>query len=560
MVGGGGYEISFIIVMLATTGLAIRSLLVNAKDNMLNFTFRDLRQSIKEHKCLLILSGAELLVAIYQAGSEPRWDGAYLFQYQNTLMLTSLFNINSLSFAKHISMSYCAINEILAVLFGDLLVGMTAGNIIVFVCSIFSVYGIIKMLLKNKTDFEYAILTGVYGISPFILGLVNYNYWDYWVITLFPIVIYFAMAKRWFFHLITALILCFVKETAIVAYAFYCVGLLISDWLNERGDNGIARTLCIFKKKRYFGMLVVGLSWLIVYIKLPNWDGVGAFNIDTQYILRKLSVFYGFQFNWILTLSSIIAIIWIAVKRKKEVVLCILPILLSDVAFVTFSCLFKTVNHARYIDSHISVLIILAIYGIGLLVSKIGKYICIIGVLVLTGVSNYTTIDPLSLHIFPTYNAGKTMIVTTSGEILSDSMVYNQQYRYFDKALDKALVDVWDDGIICFPAFLNNCWFFNGFCNKWTPVETYEITEQYWDSNEQKRVIRGGQDKNNLKIYNITSECNLSEILNGETGYFFYFPIAGADLLEFIDENADIIEKKTFEYKGFVVNRVKFVQ
>lgn len=504
---------------------------------------------IVRHKFIL---GAELItfaVVIIQSGSKARWDGAYVYQYiHDEISLSDIFNLSQLSFCGHIDMTYIGINKILAMIFGDLSVGMTVGTILLLLGSMACIYGIVKCFVRDRSDLEYAIMAALYVASPFVLGLSGYNYWDSWVILLFPILIYSSMRELWIVHLVMAVVFCYIKETAIVAYAGYAAGMVIADWIQNRDWKHVV------KSKQYWGMLVVGLSWLYLYIKLPNWDGVGGFTLDGEYILQKLKVMYILNFNWILSILTLVAMI-ILLKKKRMINNLILPILCSDVLFVLFSCLFETVNHARYIDTHIIVLNLMAIIGIQSIGHQSYRYIMTILVIIMLTVSNYSTIDPLTLAAFDNYHVGKiNMISTCQGEYLSDSMVYNQQYRYFDKALNKALSSIIEqDSIIFYPVIADRTWFFLG-----TYCKPDEIVEQYWDEKQKSHILYENNNSISFSMCNVTSAEKAVNELHGKAGYYFYIPCAGEKIAEDLRKQTRILEEQDFTYGGWTVTRIKF--
>lgn len=508
------------------------------------------------HKWLLGLCFVILCICVAQSGAEPRWDGAYLHDYLGTLCLASVFNIKALSFCDHISMVYCAINVMLGIIFGNLRIGMAIGNIGLFIGSIASVYGIAKSLLKDRSDFECTLLSAVYAASPLLLGLANYSYWDFWVVVLFPIIVYFTISNQWVYHLLFAFIFCFTKETAVVAYAFYVLGLIIVDFLNSDDLQIIGRLKKILKSKKYWGMLIIGLVWLYFYIVFPNWNGEGRFSLDISYIVSKLKVLFILNFNWILVVIGVGG--FLMNKRRSKIWLELLPLLLSDFAFVVFSCLFDTVNHARYIDTHIVVLNLFALLSIGMINKKkirIMLSTCVILVMLL---SNYRTFDPLTLFLFDRYDVGTTTMISTSSEILSDSMVYNQQYQYFDKALDLALKDPVheDTSLILFPIINGREWFFEGL---WSDADLDAVGIGYWDDNREKRVRTATEYTISFRHCYVTEESDINSILDDSIGYYFYLSFAGSEIAEYIRDEMMVLEEEEFNYRGFKVLRMKFI-
>lgn len=562
--GKGVFCISFICVIIGCSYLVIRDLTFLHQKKHLNDFPKKICNFVDKHKGLLILFLIMLGLSVYHNDVEPRWDGAYIYKYLNEMQLHSIFNMESLQFCSHISMAYIAPNKMLGVIFGDLLLGMSIGNIVLFLLSICCMYGILKNVLPGRNDLEYTFLTSIYAISPLILGLVNYNYWDYWVAVLFPIIIYFGLSNKWIWHLIFAFILCFSKEPAVIAYAFYCIGVIISDFACVKTYGLKSRLKYILLQKKYWGMLVIGIAWLYSYISLPNWDGAGSFAFNTKYILNKLKVMLILQFNWILVIFACILLIYLLIAKKRSLFNKLLPIILSDFAFIIFSCAFETHNHARYMDTHIPALNILALIGLGMLMRYFYGKILAVCLLILLGLSNYATFDPFTLQVFPNHIVGSaTMISTSDDEYLTDSMVYNQQYKFFDKTLNIAMKDVMpevakNEAIIFFLGYTP--WCFDGICGISKGNEGVTIVEEYWNTQEMKRMYIGDNEGFSFNVYNVTDQSDLEALIDGKIGYYFYLPCFGEELLPMIAQKTNVIEEKTFVYGGWEVTRVKFIR
>lgn len=160
----------------------------------------------------------------------------------------------------------------------------------------------------------------------------------------------------------------------------------------------------------------------------------------------------------------------IGIFTKKQLLVnnihWIFPLLFADFGFILFSILFVTVNHARYIDVHFPILYICAFYGMCMISCEKVRN-AFLGILcILFLIQSFYTLDPITKILFKNYNVGSTVMVSaTQGEFLADSMVYNQQFQYFDQALNLAMRDIVDkkDAKLFFPAIHNKTWCFDGF-------------------------------------------------------------------------------------------------
>ena len=560
------YLVSELSVALATSGIIIRDIICR------EFCFwhfilelgKKIKQLVLHHKIVILISMIFVIFSILSGGNQPRWDAAYLFRYLDNCSIYSIFYIPQLSFISHINLSYSAINLIAEVLVGDLWLGMTILNVGLSILSGLSMYGIIKVIVPKRTELTYALGMAAWLFSPFLLGMVNNNYWDYWMVCLLPILFYLILKEFWVLETITAFVFCFVKETAVVVYAFMCLGILIYEW-SQLKEISVKEKCCILAThKKYWVMLLTGMVWLGIYIIMPNWDGNGGLAFDLSYIKSKLSVFFAMNFNWILTIGGIVGIIIVIVQRKRENdrMKWVLPLLLGDFAFVVFSCLFVTVNHARYIDGHFPILFIFGIFGICMIQYEKLCNIALSTLAVLMLIQSFYTADPVTRCLFTNYDVGTTtMISATNSEYLADSMVYNQQFQYFDRALNLAIEEAIVDknARIFFPAVHDKTWCFDGFAETTETVRDYYVSSEYWDEKKSMRCILPGKNRFPIDIYNVTEHGNWEYILEDKIGYYFYVESAGHQIAQEIREKFRVLEESTWEYRGWKVYRIKFV-
>lgn len=524
---------------------------------------KKLEKFVLGHKILLIITTIFVIISIISGGNQPRWDAAYLFRYLDNCSIYSIFYIPQLSFISHINFSYSAINLIAEVLVGDLWLGMTILNIGLFALSGLGMHGIIKTVIPQHSEWTYVCGTTVWLSSPFLLGMVNNNYWDYWMICLLPILFYLILKEYWVLETITAFVFCFVKETAVVVYAFMCLGILIYEW-SQLKEISVKEKCCILAThKKYWVMLLTGMVWLGIYIIMPNWNGNGGLAFDLSYIKSKLSVFFAMNFNWILTIGGIVGIIIIIVQRKREKdrMKWVLPLLLGDFAFVVFSCLFVTVNHARYIDGHFPILFIFGIFGICMIQYEKLCNIALSTLAVLMLIQSFYTADPVTRCLFTNYDVGTTtMISATNSEYLADSMVYNQQFQYFDRALNLAIEEAMVDknARIFFPAVHDKTWCFDGFAETTETVRDYYVSSEYWDEKKSMRCILPGENRFPIDVFNVTEHGNWENILEDKIGYYYYVEFAGQQIAQDIREKFSVLEESAWEYRGWKVYRIKF--
>lgn len=504
-----------------------------------------------EHKFLIFSELVLLSLIVMQAGATLRWDAVLIADAQNSVQLSDFFNLSRTSLCGHLDMSFAMFTAMMQAIFPaeSSVNGTTAATVILILCSVAAMYGVVKAYVPDRSDLEYAVLSMCWGMSPFILGMSGDYIYDLYAMWSVPVVVYFAVIDNWLLHLLAALFLIFTKEPAVVAYAGYVFGLLLTDLFIKKKE-----IRSIITSGRYWGMLIIGMTWLCLYSILPHWEGGGAFSLDISSALEKMKVLYVLNFNWILAVLAAVAIGTAAVKKNKFLH-SVLPLITCDLFFVVFSCLFVTVNHARYIDTHIAVLNILGLLGIEVMGQGVVRGVLSCAVAVLMLVSNYYTIDPFTRAAFHQYNVGTTVMIGTSGgEYMSDSMVYNRQWEFFDKAIDQALESiVCEEKLVFYPKINGWTWFFLGRGKDET------LMEQCYDLEQKKHVWDRNDDCVTYMICNADSMDVIRENLGDDAGYYIYFPFIGSELADEIRGEENVLEEKEFSYLGIVATRIKFM-
>lgn len=516
----------------------------------------------KSHKWLFLLLFVITIISAFHFNALPRWDEGSIFYGTEERITEAVFDYGQMG--GHLSLAYMAFNFMSKMILGggSLRLGMCLLQIIIYLISIACFYGILGKLFPKKGDAERTLLTSVYAVSPFILALSSLVSWDFWCSALTVIVIYTALLHQWLIHLLLAGLFCFTKEPALMFYAFFCATLLVQDFLAQEGGI-VERGKKIFFHARYWGMLLIGSIWLFLYFAMTHFSGGGSFHISQSYIVSKCNVLFVLNFNWLLLALAILgAVVGLARKSTEGCYRTLLPVLVGDVAFILTNFAYVTVNHARYIDGHISVLALFAVVGICQFPRIWMRMAATVASAVLLSFSNFYTFDPLTLKVFENVQVGEnTVMVSTGGttQILSDYIAYNYQYRYFDKALDEILKEVLPDEnlVVMFPLVENywyNGWFFEG--------ATYSgvdgIFWQHWDEEAGRRYRLEKEGTIPYMATIVTPESDMEKVLDGRDGVYCYLNFAGDDIAAQIRESDKVLEEGTVSYRGFEVNYIRF--
>lgn len=530
------------------------------------------------HIPLFLLCIITMLLVYDPAMSQFKWDGAL---YYLACRSASVYSVSSMALYGHISQTMgAAVRFLTALMRNDLAAGMMLGNALMLLISICAFYGIVKALLPGRREMVYASAAAVYAWSPFALGMVNYYSLDFYSMCLFPVVIYYTVRRQWILQVVTGLFFCFTKEPAIVIYGALCVGVVAGDlWQNARNAMADKRKR-LFCTPQYYAMAAVALLWGVTIMMLGAWSGGnGGFSTDGAYILEKCKVLYILNFNWLCTAFILTGgmILVLSGKIRADKVRMLLPVLTAQTGFTLFSCLFRTVNHARYADISPVCLYLLCCLVLAkitdLLFARMakmresvnGRFLSAVyaALALILLISCYRTIDPVSMAVFRTVPIGTETMLTTGTPAPGDSMIYNKQTLWFERALSEALSDVdFGEEAVLFPTVDGNAYHFEGFATAQTlTAGEYRVFEEYWDPAVQCRKPLPFKGSIPLHVTAITDMESLRRLMRESPSaryVYFYSELAGAEMAGEIGRAYRVTEAESVNYRGWQVYRLTF--
>lgn len=516
-------------------------------------------QIIKKYIGLFLLLLLTLAITYDQDAVQFKWDGLLYYITCHNIDISSLSN---LAIYGHIAQTYGMLIGIGNLIVGDTAIVMIGLNVLLMLCSICGFYAVLKELVPNKNESQYLITTAVYAWSPFLLGMVHYHSLDFYCQCFFTLVLYALYKRKWVYFSVFSLLFCFTKEPAIVIYAATCAGVVIVDFIQDREFSLVEKIRRLFKRPKYYLMVVPGILWLATYKMLGPWSaGNGGFLVDFEYVLHKLQNLYILNFNWIFTILAIGGSIYVLWKKEWKTFQLLIPIWCSQIAFTLFSCLFKTVNHPRYNDTNQITLYLLALIPLLCYCVKM-KYQIVTGILcLLCLVSSFITIDPLTRNCYEKVNIGTTTMIYTSDKPLGDGMIYNRQMLGFETALSMALEDALENSDnIMFPTISNNAYAFDGMAEVGIIQDNYMLETEIWETLNKCRTVYESSNTREFQTYQLTDKVNWAELeqnLSGKVNYI-YIPSIENAYSDHIMQNYTIMEEEEYEHRGWVVKRICF--
>ena len=541
--------------MIALTGGAIYVWYKN------QFTIKKhILKKLQSYKYLFFLLITVFIFLIEPDARQFKWDGLLYYLTCGKLDIGSL---SSLAVYGHVAQTYGMLNGLGVLITGNVAITMIALNCLFMFFSICAFYGLLKIMIPRRKEWEYVLFTSVYAYSPFLLGMVYYHSLDFLCQCFFPIVLYYLYQNKWIYFAICSLLFCFTKEPAIVIYGMMCVGVVIQDFILDSKRTYWERVRRSLKRKKYYIMIMPGILWIATYKMLGPWSaGEGSFSIDWGYVIEKLKVLYIFNFNWVFSIVLMVGLLFVIISRKHSMWIFIFPVLCSQIGFTIFSCLFKTVNHIRYTDTNQ-----VALYSSGIILlccfSKIisRSFSIIMGTLLL--LSNFFTFDPITKVCFPVYCIGSRQMVTTMDKAtpFGDGMIYNRQMLGMERVISYALEDALEEGrVVLFPTLADSTYFFDGMAVVRSFVEDFQIEYEYWNPLKKHREPMLSEGMQRFQVYQLAEDPNwenLEAVIEGEVN-LLYMSFAGEQYVEEIQKRYRILEEETYRYRGWEMNRICF--
>ena len=516
---------------------------------------------LRNHIYLLLLV---LLISVYLVMSNgkvmPSWDAGLLYNYSYELSPDIVFDIKASSYYDHISYAYVAIIAIVNSIFNNIDFTLSFIFSLAYIVSILCFYGIIKLIVPEKSDLSYTCATGIYACSPFVLGMIHDPYMDLFSIFLFVILIYFVFLDKKVMAVPVLFCLVYTKETVALASGFLFLGIVAEEFFCEKAESISKRFRRILNKSN-ITWCVVFVMWVYTYLFISHWSKAGdGTPLSLSYIANRCKMIFVLNFNWIIVTVAVIFTV-ISFKNHLENKKYIIPMLTTYICFLLFQLLFPTHNHSRYLCVLIVPMYILCAAGLCAINNRITRNICQLGVFILILVSTFKTIDPVTRSVFRSFNVGNSTMITTD-ETLSDSIIYNAQYEGYQRTVNSAISDILSDdknAVICMPAEGDNIWSYDAIGN-WGPVDGTVVVNELWNEKKNIRQVCGDKDVVPLNVIFATDKADFSSVVSdGQQCHYLYLSYVGTgDAEENIGKTCDVIGRNIYEKAGWVINDLVF--
>ena len=469
--------------------LFIINCLLRAADSVSTLTIKDICGVIRRN----IWIGAVLIIVILSRlifmDTLQRWDaGEYYVRFIKGIKYFSYSSfsdfLNNFTLCGHPTLAFSMVYMIGELAFPQQIKGVLIVNMVLTVIAVWCLYRIIMHVFCNSTPARAAVYALIISFAPLFYGTFGYFNPDYALAVFAVIALYGYVYELPVITGFACLLCIYTKETGLVIVAGLTMGIFTDHLLRNPGCRGI---VSIFKDMKLYFMLAAVISYRF-YTKaiggLTNWsqttesgtgirwdnNGFNCLGINEAHIITKLKQQFILNFNWILAALITAGIIYAAVMiiRKnsnaykdshankdaetgnKGDMLKLCGVFGILAAFTAFSCLYITAAMARYNVVGDIMLYVLGLACLDMMISNAAMYIPSAGIAVMLIAQCFYTVDPLTVAAFGGVDTGSGKMVYVGIEdgdrYYGDYLIYNTQYLWIDRVMDKLLADSDYDG------------------------------------------------------------------------------------------------------------------
>lgn len=432
--------------------------------------------SVHDKKWLLVLLLIICGLSVNTLTSVPMWDELYYIQGIRSAARWEFTpgTFSKLNLVAHKSAGYTLFSEMGVWLFRDEVVGVHIVQLLMLLSAVCAFWRIITIKFPDIDKIEKVLVTALYAFSPALFGMLPYINVDYPVL-IFLTWLFCCYYSKWhILEFVSALLLCFSKETALFIYAGFVIGVYIVRLHENHNVLSFKKIIHSFKLIEYIKYFIPAVLWLLFFIiaevnyeKLGVWgSAAGDYlrwqgridNLDnylnsvgwsTTYAINQLNQMFLMNFMWLLSIGIIVFIvIYITGKRYSKIGGDIIPLFSAVGGFVVITLIFITHNHYRYKVAVDILMILLFVFFVQAVIFKTGIRKMIFGVIsVLFLIQSFWNWDPITNRMGRLIDLGKQKVMNYDigfgdGVCVSDYIIYNRQASEWGKAVENMLCSI----------------------------------------------------------------------------------------------------------------------
>lgn len=509
-----------LVLTAGTVALGLVWVILSGKDKGCREIFRKKISSDRYLYAILFVSG---ILRSFSLNVMQRWDAGEYYYRLGTACENFDFTweafFEQFRLCGHPTLGFAPIYAIGEFFAPRRIWGMELVNLTLTLAAIFCIYRILEKLLLECDNRRLALYTFLISCGPLFLGTFqNFNP-DFGIALFGVFVIYSCLYKQYFLMLFWGCVVVQTKETGIVMQAGLVLGLVLYSFFGRKLPVA-ERVRGVFKNPAVWAagasvlfqmgyMKFIGgiTSWASKEQQKFVWDneGMNCFGFRADFILTKLGQLFLLNFNWIYLAVILTGIVMLLLYRHKvkKVSGGIFLLWAVSGSLLLFLNLYITGALARYNLFCDLALAITGVVVIEIVFSGKIRYFIIVSCVGLMLLQSYITVDPVSLAVFPHVETGRAdmlyMHIPSEDLGYVDTIVYNYQYTFIDRALDKCFVEGFQGdavNVVHFGDSYGDGSQFGG--NWWQDWVPYKLR---WDKKEEKRVHYKNENTVRINVF-----------------------------------------------------------
>ena len=177
--------------------------------------------------------------------------------------------------------------------------------------------------------------------------------------------------------------------------------------------------------------------------------------------------------------------------------------------------------------------------------------------MIISLISCYRCIDPVSRIAFDSKNVGSTQVLSTSRLFFGDSAIYNKQMLWIENPIGEAINDCLnEDTAIVLAIADGSIYSFDGMSEKISMTEDIDKDIQYWDTDKKSRVPYASEHVNEttpITVWHVTDGTPIDKIGCDNKDISVIY-IKGINDYSVSDEYK-LKDSKDYSYRGWIITR-----
>lgn len=534
----------------------------------------------------IVLSLVVIVLSLEPNGIRFIWDSDTLYEFIYGLDYRAFYDANLTTFHSHVSTVYAQILLLFKLLFKDVRIAFFLLNSLCTMATSLGMVFSLKSLIPGKAPFLYVLADAVFLFSPWICGLSTYHMYDYYIWCLFPVLVCCYLNNNYIGFFVVGVMITFSKASGLIVFGSVCGAILIVDLVGKMEDKGYTRKKDLFfamvKNIKYWYFAMVAVVFFLMFKlgidKSTQFEDT-RIAFDIRHISQQLKMYGTFNFLWVYVGLSLALLIALVTGKERQINATgksnLYVIYLADFLFIVFNCVCVTFRIPRYMGSHISAVYICACVMLLCISKKLIVVVLCLLLSVLSLMSSFITIDPVTLALFKQIDIGGHKIVHSDQSAkspINDFIVYNREYYAYDVALGKAIKYALDnkcdaDELVFSLGRQSNTWNFSGGRYSYVQGDEKRDFALFYD-----KTINGLANGYEYDYYSSEDMIpfNLHYVFSGETiaeslsdcdankYYYIYMPTLNDGKEKEIINNYHIIDENEFSFRGWELKCIEF--